>query len=290
MPLNIPLEDDFRDVIQKASVGLGVCDDELKAVSGLCSRNYAALFSGPTLLPSLSEALEPALARIAARLNLGGAQLLALARGKFCPPKQPSVEGVFVCSSPFGSGVVNATLVWDVTSKKAAVFDSGCDAELLLEEADRHGLLITQIFLTHTHGDHVFDVERLVERTGAAIRTPEKEPLHGAEIFLPDRSFQLGELLVETRPTPGHSPGGTTYFIIGLSKPVAVVGDALFAGSIGGVRKDYLAALASIKNHILSLPEDTLLLPGHGPATTVGYERANNPFFTSPTNNTTKFS
>lgn len=281
MALSAPVEDDFRDVLRKAAAGLGARDPELREVSGLDGLNYASLFSGPVIPPRNAAALEPALLRLAARLRLGGPQLLALARGAFRPPEEPGIEGLFACSTPFGAGLVNAALVWDPVSKKAAVFDSGGDADPLLDEASRRGLAIGAVFITHTHGDHVFEIDRIASRTGAAVFAPENEPWQGARTFKPGQRFQVGKLEIETRPTPGHSPGGTTYVISGLARPVAIVGDALFAGSIGGVRHGYAGALAAIREQILSLPDHTLLVPGHGPATTAGFERANNPFFAS---------
>ncbi|MCX6958329.1 MAG: MBL fold metallo-hydrolase [Verrucomicrobiae bacterium] len=87
-------------------------------------------------------------------------------------------------------------------------------------------------------------------------------------------------ITIEARPTPGHSPGGTTYVVRGMSSEIAVVGDALFAGSVGGIPpSSYEAALKAIRKNILSLPDDTILSPGHGPLTTVGDEKARNPFF-----------
>ena len=82
------------------------------------------------------------------------------------------------------------------------------------------------------------------------------------------------------RATPGHSPGGTTYVVTGIEPPVAVVGDALFAGSMGGVSpQNYPSALEANRANILGLSEDTLLCPGHGPVTTVTLERKHNPFY-----------
>jgi hydroxyacylglutathione hydrolase len=79
--------------------------------------------------------------------------------------------------------------------------------------------------------------------------------------------------------TNGHSPGGTSYVVHGLQHPVAVVGDSLFAGSMGGAPNDYQKALRNNLEKLLSLPEDTLVCPGHGPLTTVANEREHNPFF-----------
>jgi hydroxyacylglutathione hydrolase len=84
---------------------------------------------------------------------------------------------------------------------------------------------------------------------------------------------------VETRLTCGHTSGGITYVVHGLEFPVAVVGDAMFAGSMGGGMVSYRDALRTNREQILTLPDDTILCCGHGPLTTVGEEKLHNPFF-----------
>jgi hydroxyacylglutathione hydrolase len=107
-----------------------------------------------------------------------------------------------------------------------------------------------------------------------------REPFAGTTTFeIGSTKWNVGALSIEPRLTRGHSEGGTTYVINGLSRPVAVVGDAIFAGSIGGPKLSYADALEGIRSQILSLPDNTVICPGHGPLTTVGEEKANNPFF-----------
>jgi glyoxylase-like metal-dependent hydrolase (beta-lactamase superfamily II) len=91
--------------------------------------------------------------------------------------------------------------------------------------------------------------------------------------------FRLGKLRIEARLTNGHSPGGTSYIVHGLKATIAVVGDSLFAGSMGGAPNDYQKALRNNLEKLLSLPDDTLICPGHGPLSTVKNEREHNPFF-----------
>lgn len=81
--------------------------------------------------------------------------------------------------------------------------------------------------------------------------------------------------------TSGHTKGGTTYFVTGLARPVAAVGDAMFAGSMGGGNVSYEDALRNNVEKILALPDETLILPGHGPVATVGEQKLHNPFFTA---------
>jgi glyoxylase-like metal-dependent hydrolase (beta-lactamase superfamily II) len=174
---------------------------------------------------------------------------------------------------------VNSFLVWDPSTKEAAFFDTGADGQPMLDFTASHGLKVTQIFITHIHTDHVFDLDRLVEKTGAQAWVCEKETLAGAESFAVGRTFHIGTLTVETRLTSGHAAGGVTYFIQGLSKPVAVVGDSMFAGSMGGGMVSYADALRNNREQVLTLPDTSIICSGHGPLTTVGEQKHANPFF-----------
>ena len=117
------------------------------------------------------------------------------------------------------------------------------------------------------------------KETGAPVHVSSLEPVPGADGFSTGKSFQVDALKIETRQTSGHSKGGITYVISGLERPVAVVGDALFAGSMGGGAISWDDALANNRKHIFSLPDDTVICPGHGPLTTVREEKRNNPFY-----------
>jgi glyoxylase-like metal-dependent hydrolase (beta-lactamase superfamily II) len=170
---------------------------------------------------------------------------------------------------------VNSYLVFDPKTKAAAAFDTGADCSGMLEPEVKIG----QIFLTHIHEDHVVDLARLKEATGAKPYVSDREPIEGAEEFADGTTFSIGSLKVETRRTSGHAKGGVTYVITGLAKPLAIVGDAIFAGSMGGGAVSYEEALRTNRQSIFTLPDNTVLCPGHGPLTTVGEEKRNNPFF-----------
>jgi glyoxylase-like metal-dependent hydrolase (beta-lactamase superfamily II) len=135
------------------------------------------------------------------------------------------------------------------------------------------------ILLTHTHPDHIADLATLKTATRAAAFVSKLEAMPDAETFEVGHNFTVGTLKVETRLTSGHSKGGITYVINGLSTPIAVVGDALFAASMGGGGVSYADALKNNRQQIFTLPDDTVLCPGHGPLTTVGEEKVHNPFF-----------
>jgi len=189
------------------------------------------------------------------------------------------VDGLCQFNTPFDDMTVNAYLVWDPATRSAAMFDTGSDVSDALAAATELGLRIEQVFITHSHGDHIYDLDRLREKTRAKVWTPREEAVDGAETFAPGVTFAIGSLAVETRLTCGHARGGVTYVVRGLARPVAICGDAMFAGSMGGGQVSYADALRTNRAEILSLPDETILAPGHGPLTTVGEQRAHNPFF-----------
>lgn len=252
------LEDNHADILGKACVGLGISPGR---------------FPNAFFLPPL----EPALREAAGALGLGADALADIAHGRYAPDAGPVPDGLAMFSTPFSDIVVNSFLVWDPASGAAAAFDTGTDCDGLLDAVRERGLRLESVFITHTHGDHVYDLDRLVEKSGAKAWTG--EAIEGAETFDPGRGFAIGSLAVSTRLTSGHSPRAITYVVEGLGRRLAIVGDALFAGSMGGPKISYADGLRSLRQEILSLPGDTLLCPGHGPLTTVALEIVHNPFF-----------
>jgi len=266
----IPLEDNFDDILGKAQRGLELNKEKLAELAGVSVGEWLAAIEG-----KVDDAV---LRKLSKPLRLGAEALVEIAHRTWKPPPL-EVPGLLTVNTPFHDMTVNAYLVWDASSKKAAVFDTGADCDGLLEGAQERGLTIELILLTHTHRDHVFDLDRLVEKTGAKVYVSEREPLEGAESFKAGRAFSVGTLTIETRLTWGHAEGGMTYLVKGLSRPVALVGDALFAGSMGGGLVSYADALRTNREEIFSLPDETVVCPGHGPLTTVEEEKRHNPFF-----------
>lgn len=245
----IPLEDTYEDVIGKAQRGLG--------------------------LPAADQL---SVAEQAARLHLNPAALLELKEKSWTPPRL-EVTRLVQFNAPYGDMTVNHYLAFDAVYNLAMAFDTGPNVQPLIKFLTAQGLKLAAIFLTHTHGDHVLELDLLQEKTGAPAYVCEREPFEGAESFAPGREFSVGSLRVETRLTCGHSVGGITYVVHGLEKGVAVVGDALFASSMGGGMVSYADALRTNLAEIYTLPEETVLCPGHGPLTTVGIEKEHNPFY-----------
>jgi hydroxyacylglutathione hydrolase len=199
-----------------------------------------------------------------------------------------------------GPVATNAYLVGDTDSKKAVVIDPAWDGELILKEASSRGWQIDQIWLTHAHFDHIGGIAGMVH----GLQQPPSVALHPADLPLyraeggarffgmligenPDptlklengQKLSLGEYKFEVRHTPGHTAGHVVFYC--ETEKVLFCGDVIFEGSIGRTDLpggDYDTLMNSIYTQILTLPDGTRLLSGHGGETTVGTERRHNPF------------
>jgi glyoxylase-like metal-dependent hydrolase (beta-lactamase superfamily II) len=201
---------------------------------------------------------------------------------------------------PVGMLVCNCSVLGDETTGEAVVIDPGDEVPRILEVLRRHNLRARYIVATHAHLDHVGGIASLREATGAQVL------MHAADLPLfenldrqaemlglspPGRvevdsflkegdTLRCGSLALEVLHTPGHSPGSISLHLGGNHSQI-FSGDALFQGSIG--RTDlwggsYEELLRSIRTRLLIFPDATRVFPGHGPATTIGDERASNPF------------
>ena len=267
----ISLEDNFTDILGKAQRGLNLSGSGLAERAGVSLAQVNAARGG-----AVDEAV---LRKVAAALHLGGEALVASAREAWRPHDPGVVAGLACFNTPFSEMTVNAYLVFDPELRRAAVFDTGADCDGMLEFIRGNGLVVELILLTHTHIDHVYDLDRLKAATGARADVSEREPLRGAEAFAEGKTFAVGGLRIEARRTSGHARGGTSFVVTGLARRLAVVGDALFAGSMGGGLVDYGEALRTNREGIFTLEDETILCPGHGPLSTVGEEKRHNPFF-----------
>ncbi|MFZ4774293.1 MAG: MBL fold metallo-hydrolase [Terrimicrobiaceae bacterium] len=267
----LPLEDNHLDIIGKARRGWKCSDLELVSRAAITLDELQRVEAGE-ILPEVIEKLAPA-------LHLSPGALLASAQ-KSWRPHPIEIDNFKTFTTPFGDMTVNSYMAWDSETKEAVVFDSGADASGMLEFAGSSGLKIRLILITHTHGDHIFDLDRLIEKTGAPAYVGDRETaLTGTHPFAAGKCFQVGKLAIESRLTWGHADGGITYVVTGLARRVAVAGDAIFSGSMGGGKSSWLDALRTTREEILSLPGETVLAPGHGPLTTVAEEKIHNPFF-----------
>jgi len=192
----------------------------------------------------------------------------------------------------------NCYLVGDEATRKGAVIDPGGDPDATLAAIESEGLTIEYILNTHAHFDHIAANEALHTATGAllALHPADMELLTaggGGEWFgLPSASgghpdvqirdgqeLTVGRLRLKVLHTPGHSPGHVAFYL--ANEGVLFAGDALFQNGIGRTDLpggDYATLIASIRRRLLTLPDETVVYPGHGPRTTIGAERKHNPF------------
>ncbi|HYZ74624.1 MAG TPA: MBL fold metallo-hydrolase [Chthoniobacterales bacterium] len=267
--MKIPLEDLFEDIIGKAQRGLKLSDDEVSAKAGLALSTLNRLRTG-----SGTRAEVDALARA---LELKPEPLWESFQRSW-EPEAVNVDGLEQVNADMLGFTVNTYLVWDPSSRSCALFDAGIEPARLFAIRDRRNLKIESIFITHTHEDHVAALKEIAAKTSARVFGPSRESVSGATSVQEGDRFEIGNLKVEARLTNGHSPGGISYVIEGLSVPVAVVGDSLFAGSMGGAPNAYSLALTNNREKLMTLPAGTVVCPGHGPMTTVGEEHQHNPF------------
>jgi len=267
--MNIPLEDNFTDVIGKAQRGLEISDSDLAKQARLDASAIRKLRGG--------HYNELALFRVAPVLGLGARALADLAQNEYRPEVR-EIDGLAMFNTTYHDMTVNAFLVWDPKSREAIAFDTGADCGPILDRVKKEKLTMKLILLTHAHPDHIADLVRL-KNTGAPVYISEREAVFGAETISEGHEFNVGSLKAKALLTWGHSRGGMTFFVTGLARPIAVVGDSIFAGSMGGGNISYKEAIKNNVEKILTLPEQTIICPGHGPMTTVGEEKAHNPFF-----------
>jgi hydroxyacylglutathione hydrolase len=199
-----------------------------------------------------------------------------------------------------GPVATNAYLVGEPHSHKAVVIDPAWDGEYIAGEAHRRGWQIEQLWLTHAHFDHIGGIPGLVKsiqpvptialhpadkqiysaQGGAALFGMRIESTPAPDVQLKGGQFlSLGEQQFEVRHCPGHTPGHVVFYC--AADKVMFCGDVIFWGSIGRTDLpggDYATLMHSIKTQILTLPDDTRLLSGHGGETLVGVERRENPF------------
>lgn len=193
----------------------------------------------------------------------------------------------------------NAFLVRGRASDHVVAIDPGGEAAAMADALEADGLTLEAILLTHAHLDHIEGVAELVRRTGAPVYLhPDDRILYGAAAdqaamfglrvetpppvdreLVPGQDLELAGCRFQVRFTPGHAPGHVILYI--EEAGVAFVGDVVFQGSIGRSDLpggDFDRLMSSIREEVLTLPDETVLHPGHGPTTTVAHERATNPF------------
>ena len=200
---------------------------------------------------------------------------------------------------PVGMLQCNCSIFGDEQSREAVVIDPGDEIEDIQAILKKHGLRVKAIVITHAHIDHIGGAAKLRRVTGAPVllnvndqallkmldvqaqwlgMRPPEETVIDSSLTSGDR-VRAGSLVADVLHTPGHTEGSVCLYFAAEKKLIA--GDTLFAGSIG--RTDlpggsYKKLMESLRGPVLSLPDETIVVPGHGPLTTIGDERETNPF------------
>ena len=202
---------------------------------------------------------------------------------------------------PVGLLQCNCSILGDETSREAIVVDPGDDIPAIQAVLVQHGLTVKYIVITHAHIDHIAGAARLKQLTGAPILyNPRDLPLvqmmdvqatwlgmPTPEVQAPDDALEDGRVIAITGltgnilATPGHTQGSVCLHL--PTQQLLLAGDTLFAGSVGRTDLpggDTRTLIHSIHDKLLTLPDTTIVVPGHGPSTTIGVERESNPFLT----------
>jgi len=278
------LEDTFGDIINKAQSGLKISDEELCEKAGISSEQLNKAQIGQY---DHTRDEEEAVKKIATVLKLDPENLFRITIKKWMP-EHIEIKGVKQYTSKYFHMTVNTYAVWDPQTLKGVIFDTGTHCWDMNHDIWERNVRPELLLLTHAHADHIREIKYILQsfpdikiyiHKDEFIDTDEDEYLNKAEPITEGIEFKVGNLTIQTRKTYGHTAGGLTYVIHGLEKPVAVIGDTIFAGSIGRPLLSYEDAMRTNKKEILSLPDDTILCPGHGPMTTVAEEKKYNPFF-----------
>jgi hydroxyacylglutathione hydrolase len=250
------LEDEIPDVVAKAMMGLAMDAGSLAAKSGIgVSRIEAILHGGPD---------EDLLRKIAPVLGLDPESLVGLP-GYL--PEQAEIPGVRRIVLPFGEWTVNAWLI--ELGGIRLLFDTGCRGDGIITAIG--GTMPDVCLITHSHPDHIGGVEALASAGVKVIS--ETEALAAA-------TLAFGPLQLEAVDLSGHCVPATGYFVNGLARQLLIPGDAIFAGSMGGCKTPEAHTLAgrTLRAAFSKAAPGCVILPGHGPATTIAGELASNPF------------
>lgn len=250
------LEDEFTDVVAKAMAGLELDERDLAERVGVKPSQINALLEG-----NMDVAI---LEKISPLLKLDLTALIGLADYL---PRSFDLPGVRRIELPFGQWTVNAWIV--ECGGHRLLFDAGYGRSDI--GAEISGLEIEAAFITHDHPDHTGGIAEL-ERAGIPIIQVAGAKMNGEFVF--------GNILVRSVDLAGHMDPAVGYFIEGLNRQILVVGDAIFAGSIGRCQgnSSYRLAFETLNAAFSEVDEGCVILPGHGPATTLSEERISNPF------------
>ena len=270
------LEDELGDILQKARDGKKWSQGDLAKSTGIALKDIVRI-ENYEWIPD-----EKVVFKLASALNLHGPSLAVIAAGKWTPKKETPDPGHFdiVCLDVFmGTYPVKCYLLICQETRATAIIDTGANPEEIIKTTRELGVKPEKILLTHTHPDHAGGLGKLdrVFECPTWVDKVEPRPSGSRDLRLIEEgdSIMLGKLKIETIPTRGHTSGGISFKV----NHSVISGDAIFAGSMGRANSSWEDLFDSITQNLLTLPDNTRLYPGHGPATTVGEEKMHNPFF-----------
>src|SRR5256885_10196509 len=271
------LEDHLGDIIRKARAAANVSAEAAAKAAGLTSEQLASLEGSGT--PAEKAQLKP----LATLIGLNPTKLENIARGWLPPGIDITAWREFrTITTSQDEITVNCYFVWDEVSREAALFDTGWDAKPILDLVSEHQLHLKHLFLTHTDDDHVAAMAALRERFPKLLLHTNSKNVPPQHRNRANDFIHLGSLRITNRETPGHTEDGVTYIIGNWPEDashVAIIGDTIFAGSVALGKQSADLLKQKVREQIFTLPDETLLCPGHGPLTTIALEKANNPFF-----------
>ncbi|MGO8765768.1 MAG: MBL fold metallo-hydrolase [Limisphaerales bacterium] len=271
------LEDHLGDIIRKARAMNNLSAAIVAAAAGISESELSRIEETGVLAGKINFA---GLGKIT---GLNPQKLETVAQGWLPAPPDLGLWPEFRMFTSTGEGLsVNCYLAWDEATRDAALFDTGLDAKLILDCLGQNQLQLRHVFITHSHWDHVEALPKIREAWPRARMHSGSKNAPVDQRNKPNEIVHLGGLRVTHRETPGHAEDGITYLIGNWQEDaphIAIVGDTIFAGSIGRGNQSWDLARQKIREQILSLPPKTLLCPGHGPLTTVAGEKEHNPFF-----------
>jgi len=271
------LEDHFGDILRKARAMTGISASDAARAGGLSESEYSSVES------SGNGAAKIKFAELASLLGLSASKLEGIAKGWLPSEKDLSTwRELRQISTTEGGNEVHCYLIWDEVTREAALFDTGWDAAPVLKMVDEEQVQLKHLFITHTHQDHVAGMTKLREVFPKLFLHTDSKSAPPQHKNRRNDCIHLGSLRITNRETPGHAEDGVTYIVGNWPEDaphVAIVGDAIFSGSMGGAAQNGALAKQKIREQILTLPLDTLICPGHGPLTTIAEEKAHNPFF-----------
>ncbi|MDO8682097.1 MAG: MBL fold metallo-hydrolase [Armatimonadota bacterium] len=276
------LEDEFGDIIKKARTGIGYSLEQLSTVTGI-EPSVLADFEAYCRAPAESE-----VNALAEALMLDREKLNEIAKMAWQPLPEPwRIEPnarIRVVQVDVGGYSENCYIAGSRDTEHAFIVDPGGSAAAIVEAVRDEGFTPMAIVITHRHYDHTSGAAELAERLDIGEVIGPSEALNKLHLAKSSKrrvedgkEIDVGNLRIQALSTPGHTSESTCY----LFGRICFVGDTLFAGSLGRAMAGpaaYQTLLTSVRDKILTLPGETALLPGHGPATTVQEELLHNPF------------